>query len=144
MHRIPIKSHKQEPLPQFLENHGFSVEIVETTTPEAVQVIRAQRHNELPVFLHASGNQIFFETDLGNIDAFADVSLLADLLELNTEILPASIGFDCSNPADRRLVLVESRETGDLSDEELLAVFDAFELATDRVRDLLAPKLQSA
>ena len=141
MHRIPIKTYKQEPLPQFLESHGFAVEVIETTTPEAVEVIRVQRDQELPVFLHASGSQIFFETDLGNIDAIADLNLLSDLLELNTEILPASIGFDCSNPADRRLVLVESRETGDLSDEELLAVFDAFELATDRVRDLLAPKL---
>ncbi|MEY3897008.1 MAG: hypothetical protein RLZZ214_2529, partial [Verrucomicrobiota bacterium] len=62
---------------------------------------------------------------------------------LNTEILPVSAGLDTSHPEDRRLVLVESRETGDLSDQELLAVFDALELAVDRVTEILAPSFNS-
>jgi hypothetical protein len=53
------------------------------------------------------------------------------------------VGLDTSHPEDRRLVLVESRETGDLSDQELLAVFDALELAVDRVSEILTPSLNS-
>ncbi len=54
-----------------------------------------------------------------------------------------SVGIDTSHPDDHRLVLVESRETGDLSDHELLSVFDALELAVDRVTELLSPSVNS-
>ena len=88
-------------------------------------------------------HQIYFELDLGNIDAIVSQELLLALLVLNTEILPISVGLDTSNLEDRRLVLVESRETGELNDQELLAVFDALELAVDRVTELLSPYLNS-
>ena len=88
-------------------------------------------------------HQIYFELDLGNIDAIVSQELLLALLVLNTEILPISVDLDTSNLEDRRLVLVESRETGELNDQELLAVFDALELAVDRVTELLSPYLNS-
>jgi len=137
MKPILIKLQRDEELARFLEANGFTVEALSN------DVYRVDREEELPVFLKVDDKQIYFEVDLGNIEAIITQDLLLSLLELNTEILPVSAGFDTSNPDDRRLVLVESRETGDLNDQELLAVFDALELAVDRVTELLSPSLNS-
>jgi hypothetical protein len=64
------------------------------------------------------------------------------VLDLNTEIQPVSAGIDTSNPDDVRLVLVESREASTLDDNELLAVFDAMELAVDRLEVLIQENLK--
>lgn len=137
MNNIMIKLQRDEELARFLESYGFNVESLSN------DVFRVQREDELPVFLKVDTKQIYFEVDLGNIDAIKTQELLLSLLALNTEILPVSVGIDTSNAADHRLVLVESRETGDLNDQELLAVFDALELAVDRVTEILSPSLQS-
>ncbi|PAY99998.1 MAG: hypothetical protein CAK90_07765 [Spartobacteria bacterium AMD-G4] len=137
MKNILIKLQRDEELARFLESNGFTVDDLSTN------VLRVQREDELPVFLKVDDKQIYFEVDLGNIDSIISQDLLVSLLALNTEILPVSIGLDTSNPDDRRLVLVESRETGDLSDQELLAVFDALELAVDRATETLAPSFNS-
>lgn len=137
MKNILIKYQREEELARFLEASGFTVEELDH------HVFRVQREDELPVFLKKEDEQLFFEVDLGNIDSIISQDLLLDLLALNTEILPASVGLDTSHPEDRRLVLVESRETGDLSDQELLAVFDALELAVDRVTEILTPLLNA-
>ncbi len=132
-----IKLQREEDLAHFLESHGFTVE------PLTDDILRVQREDELPVFLNVDDKQIYFEVDLGNIDAIVTQELLLSLLALNTEILPVSVGIDTSHSEDHRLVLVESRETGDLSDQELLAVFDALELAVDHVTELLSPSINS-
>jgi hypothetical protein len=137
MKNILIKLQREDELTRFLEANGFTVEDLTN------DVFRVQRDDELPVFLKVDEAQIYFEVDLGNIDAVISQELLVSLLTLNTEILPVSVGLDTSHPEDRRLVLVESRETGDLSDQELLAVFDALELAVDRVSEILTPSLNS-
>lgn len=137
MKNILIKLQRDEELARFLESNGFSVEELENN------VLRVQRDEELPVFLNVDDRQVYFEVDLGNIDSILTQDLLLSLLALNTEILPVSVGLDTSHPEDRRLVLVESRETGDLSDHELLAVFDSLELAVDRVTEILAPSFNS-
>ncbi len=137
MKHIMIKLQRDEELARFLESNGFVVEELSNN------VLSAQREDELPVFLNVDDKQIYFEVDLGNVDSIISQELLLSLLVLNTEILPVSVGLDTSNPADRRLVLVESRETGDLSDQELLAVFDALELAVDRVTEILTPSFNS-
>ena len=137
MQHILIKLQRDEEIARFLESNGFTVEAL------ANDVFRVQRHDELTVFLKVDDKQIYFEIDLGNIDAIISQDLLFSLLALNTEILPVSTGIDTSNPDDHRLVLVESRETGDLSDQELLAVFDALELAVDRVTEILSPSFHS-
>jgi hypothetical protein len=137
MKNILIKLQRDEELARFLDSNGFAVEELENN------VLRVQRDDELPVFLNVDDKQIYFEVDLGNIDSIVTQELLLSLLALNTEILPVSAGLDTSNPEDRRLVLVESRETSDLSDQELLAVFDALELAVDRVTEILSPSLNS-
>jgi hypothetical protein len=137
MKNILIKLQREDELTRFLEANGFAVEDLTN------DVFRVQRDDELPVFLKVDDAQIYFEVDLGNIDAVISQELLVSLLTLNTEILPVSVGLDTSHPQDRRLVLVESRETGDLSDQELLAVFDALELAVDRVSEILTPSLNA-
>lgn len=137
MNKILIKTQREDDLVRFLESNGFAVEEL------ANDVFRVQREEELPVFLKVGDKQIYFEVDLGNIDSILSQDLLLALLALNTEILPVSAGLDTSNPADRRLVLVESRETGDLNDQELLAVFDALELAVDSVTAILSPALHA-
>ncbi|QQL45676.1 CesT family type III secretion system chaperone [Sulfuriroseicoccus oceanibius] len=130
---IKIKLQRTEELSEFLELNGFEVEALDNG------VYRVQREGELPVFLKMVDDRIFYEVDLGNVDEILSEELLLSLLDLNTQILPVSFGLDTSNPDDRRLVLVESRETGDMNDNELLSVFDALELAVDRAEELLAP-----
>ena len=137
MNKILIKLQREEELVRFLETNGFTVEELSN------DVFRVQREDELPAFLKVDDKQIYFEVDLGNIEAILSQELLLSLLALNTEILPVSVGIDTSNPDDHRLVLVESREIGDLSDQELLAVFDALELAVDRVTELLSPSVNA-
>ncbi|NQX01035.1 hypothetical protein HQ447_10270, partial [bacterium] len=91
-----IKLQRDEELSRFLESNGFTVDAL------ANDVFRVQREDELPVFLKVDDKQIYFEVDLGNIDAIIAQELLLSLLELNTEILPVSVGFDTSHPDDRR------------------------------------------
>jgi len=132
-----IKLQREEDLSRFLQLHQFQVEDL------GQDVLRVQREDELPVFLKVDDKQIYFEVDLGNVDELATIEFYATLLDLNTEVLPVSFGLDTSNPEDVRLVLVESRETGDLCDDEILAVFDALELAVDRAQEVITKALNN-
>ena len=134
---INIKIQRDAELTNFLELNGFTVEDLGNN------VFQVQRAEELPVFLKIEENHIFYEVDLGNISPILSQELLLQLLDLNTQILPVSLGLDTSNPDDHRLVLVESRETSDMNDNELLSVFDALELAVDRTEELLLPLLNN-
>lgn len=129
---VIIATHKYNEFEDFLELHGFVVEKV------GEFIYKITREEELPVFVNIDGKNMFFEVDLGNVSAFADKEFYFRLLHMNTEILPVSFGIDNTNPEDPRLVLAESRVTGDLNDEELLSVFDSLELAVDRAEELLA------
>ncbi|MDQ8204207.1 hypothetical protein [Pelagicoccus sp. SDUM812003] len=131
MNEVIVKIEKQEEFSRFLTLHGFQVEELDN------QVYQVTRDGELPVFVKISETSIYFEVDLGNLNAFGSSDLHFKLLDLNTEILPVSFGINNTNPEDPRLVLVESRETGSLNDHEILSVFDALELATDRAEVLL-------
>ncbi|RMH62844.1 MAG: hypothetical protein D6677_08760 [Calditrichaeota bacterium] len=132
---VTIATRKETDLVTFLEMNEFETEQL------AENILRVRRHEELPVYVSFNGDSLYFEVDLGNISAIADQDLYFKLLDLNTEVLPVSFGINNSHPEDPRLVLVESRETDDLSDQELLAVFDALELAVDRAEALLQPLL---
>lgn len=135
MNTPKIKLQREEDLSRFLQLHHFQVEDL------GKNVLRVQREDELPVFLKVDEAQIYFEVDLGNVDEIASLDFYATLLDLNTEVLPVSFGLDTSNKEDVRLVLVESRETGDLCDDEILAVFDALELAVDRAQEVMTKAL---
>ena len=131
MSNVLIATRKTEEFVPFLELNGFSVENI------GGEIYKVQKDEELPVYVSVSDNDIYFEVDLGNVGGFADKEFYFKLLDLNTEVLPVSFGINNTNPKDPHLVLIESRETGDLSDQELLAVFDALELATDKAELVL-------
>jgi hypothetical protein len=123
-------------LKEFLEENDFFVEQVSDT------VLKVNRSGELDVFLNVSEKAIYFEMELGNISAFANEEVYFRLLDLNTEILPVSVGIDTTEKGNPALVLVESREIENLDSNELLAVFDALEIAQDKVETLLAEYLK--
>ena len=132
MNKVYVITRKQEELFRFLEMNSFVVEDLGNS------VYKVTRDEELPVFLSVDDNTIYFEVDLGNFSEYADRDFYFQLLDMNTEILPVSFGINNTNPEDPRLVLVESRVTGDLSEHELLSVFDALELAIDKAEALLS------
>ena len=135
MSNVIIKIEKKEEFSRFLSLNGFDVEDLNN------DIFRVSRENELPVFVKVDDKNIYFEVDLGNASEIASKELYFKLLDLNTEILPVSFGINNSNTEDPRLVLVESRETGDLNDDEVLSVFDALELAVDKAEALLKAEI---
>lgn len=137
MKEIIVKTQHHEELNRLLVLNDIQVEELEN------DIIVATRENELPVFIKKGDKEIYFEVDLGNIASIASQELYFKLLDLNTEVLPVSFGINNSNPEDPRLVLVESRETGDLSTDEVLSVFDALELAIDRAEAVLGEAMKS-
>ena len=136
MGNIKIHVRKEEDFTKFLELHDFEIDDL------GEEVFRVVRGEELPVFVKVSPGGLYFEVDLGNVSEFADKDFYFKLLDLNTEILPVSFGINNTNPDDPHLVLVESRETGDLNDHELLSVFDALELAVDKAQVLIERTLK--
>jgi uncharacterized protein YjfI (DUF2170 family) len=135
MNDIQIFIEKELDMEQFLSLNGFSVEDLGNSVYSVV------RDDELPVFVKVEDETLFFEVDLGNVSTIANEAFYFELLDLNTEILPVSLGINNSNPEDPRLVLVESREIGTLDDHEVLSVFDAMELAAEKVEKLLVDKI---
>ena len=134
---IPIiHSTRSDTLLDFLQIKGMEVESIETN------IYRVVRNGELPVFLNIGDEVLSFEVDLGSIAEIQGEALYKALLECNTQVQPVSFGLDNTNPEDPRLVLLESRVIGDLSDSEVLSVFDALELATDQAESLLANYLK--
>ena len=132
---IQIRSVKNFDLQEFLLLNNFSVETIND------HILSVSRDGELPVFLHFDELQIYFQLDLGNVESLASKDFYFKLLDLNTEILPVSLGINSANPDDPRLVLVESREISNLDENEVLSVFDSLELATDKVEELLQKEL---
>jgi len=128
---VSVQQRTRVPLEEFLMTSDF---LVERITDSVLQV---SRENEMPVFVHINEHILYFEVDLGGVDAGTNREVLFKLLDLNTEILPVSVGIDTANPDDLRLVLVESRETANLDSNELLSVFNAMEIAAEKVENLL-------
>lgn len=131
MNEIIIHTDNQEELTHFLLNNNFEIEDL------GEDIILVSREDELPVFPKVDQDTLFFEVDLGNLNDFEVENLQFKLLDLNTEILPVSFGVNNTNPDDPRLVLLESRQTRNINDHELLGVFDALELAVDRTESLI-------
>jgi len=120
------------PLVAFLEDNDFLVEQVTDS------VLKATHFNELPVYVHFKNESLYFEVDLGSTKGIASQALFEKLLDVNTEILPVSVGINSAAPDDPRLVLVESRESSNLDENEVLSVFNALEIATDKIEQILA------
>lgn len=136
MKNVRIGIREEEDLSVFLEMKGFRV------SEPAEGVFRIERDEEIPVYISLSGDRLYFETDMGNVESIAEKDLYFRFLDLNTEITPVSLGINSSNPEDPRLVLTESRQIGDLSGSEVLEVLNALELATARVAEILGDYIQ--
>ena len=142
MQKITVHATKEFDLLGFLAAQGFEVEVLTDN------VFKITRDDDLPVFLSHNSGSLYFEVDIANVDDAlrsdhpqGDFAIMEEFLDLNTEVLPVSFGINSTDPADRRLVLVESRVTGDLSDQELLSVFDALSIAVDKAEKVLASRL---
>jgi hypothetical protein len=136
LEQIVVKSTRALSLEEFLTEHDFFVEKIQD------EVITARRSEESPVFISTGESTMFFQVDLGSVAGIATQELYFRLLDLNTEILPVSLGIDTTNGDDPRLVLIESRETVNLDANEVLAVLDAMEIAIDKVAALLGDTMR--
>ena len=135
MKKIEVRSIDQTDLIDFLENRDYIVDEVSDN------ILSANKSGEMTVYISLIDDVMYFYVDLGNISDIADKDLYFKILDLNTEILPVSIGIDTTNENNNRLVIVESREIDNLDDNELLYIFNAMEIATDKVAMLLAEYL---
>ena len=135
MKMIKVRSIALIDLIDFLENRDYIVDEVSDN------ILSAKKSGEMTVYISLIDEVMYFYVDLGNITDIADKDLYFKILDLNTEILPVSIGIDTTNEKNNRLVIVESREIDNLDDNELLYIFNAMEIATDKVAMLLAEYL---
>lgn len=131
--RIAIR--KSQPFAEFLEMNGFAVEDLGDET------YSVSREDELPVMVNVTDGVVRFQANLCSASNIDTKEMYLKFLDLNTEVLPVSFGVDSTDESDPRLVIVESRLVADLSDEELLGVFDTMELATDRAEELLTEQV---
>ena len=136
MDNITISTKNVDNLRDFLQLHGFEVNHMQDS------VYKVVREDELPVYIHVGKESIYFELDLGNVESFASLEFYRSLLEMNPQIQPVSFAINQTNPDDPRLVLVESRVTVDLCSDEVLSIFDALELASDKAESMLQPYLK--
>ncbi len=128
---IKVTSARQDDIISFLENHDFLVKNI------GEDIYKVEREGDDPVYLSLIESQIFFQVDLGSLKGLDTKQLYFKLLDSNTEILPVSFAINSSNADDHRLLLVESREIVDLCDIEVLSVFDALSIATDKAETIL-------
>lgn len=132
---ISVAIRKAATLEEFLELNGFSVEDLGGGNYSVT------REDELAVMLNVTEGIMRFQVDICPTSTIDSKELYHKFLDLNTEVLPVSFGIDSTNASDPRLVLSESRLLSDLNDDELLCVFAALELATDRAEEVLTEAL---
>jgi hypothetical protein len=109
---IKVRSIVLVDLIEFLENRDYIVDEV------SENILSANKSGEMTVYISLIDDVMYFYVDLGNITEIADKDLYFKILDLNTEILPVSIGIDTTNEKNNRLVIVESREIDNLDDNE--------------------------
>lgn len=136
MKKIEVRSINLTDLVDFLENRDYIVDEVSDS------LLSANKSGEMTIYISMIDDIMYFYIDLGNVTDIANKELYFKILDLNTEILPVSIGIDTTNEKNHRLVIVESREIDNLDDNELLYIFNAMEIATDKVAMLLAEYLE--
>lgn len=132
---INVAIRKSQEFEEFLELNGFAVENL------GGQNFSVTRDDELAVMVNVTEGVMRFQVNICSTSTIDSKEMYFKFLDLNTEILPVSFGVDSTDADDPRLVLTESRLTGDLSSEELLGVFDSLELATDRAEEVLTQGL---
>ena len=129
---VKVKQIQTESIVDFLQARDYFVETADDN------VLRVYRPGDVDVYVHLSDRVLTFEMDVGEVQSFSGDDLYFKLLDLNTEILPVSVGIDSTSVDKPRIVLIESREVSNLDDNELLSVFEAMEIASVRVEAMLS------
>jgi uncharacterized protein YjfI (DUF2170 family) len=101
--KIIIKSTSNFGILEFIQNNDYIV------TKITESVIKVSRANELDVFINIKNDQLYFQIEIGNVSELNDDKIYYKLLDLNTEILPVSIGIDSCDENNPKLVIIESR-----------------------------------
>lgn len=132
---VPVRVIRHPSLPEFLVEHGCSVE------PSGGHILLVD-HPRLPgrVVVHhdAENGKLNFSLTVDEIDLNdVDREDLIKLLDLNGRVRPAAFDFNTER-TPVTLDIVESRDVRNLDDNELLSVFSSFELALQVLRDELA------
>lgn len=127
---ITIRSVTATPLKELLQQHNYGCVAV---TENVFRITK----QDFEVYIHQGEHSLYFEASVGEANAIKSLELYEDLLDLNTEVLPVSIGLDKSDPKNPRLVVVESREIANLDEDELLSVLQAVEITLAKVEVLL-------
>lgn len=134
---IKVKQYNSLDLKELLMYQNFQIEELDG------DVLKVCRVDEQPIYISYRENNLYFQVDLGALQGVNNQTLLLELLDANTEIVPISFGIDNTEANDSRLVLVASLLTVDMSDEEVLLVIDAMELATDRAESILSKHIKA-
>lgn len=128
---ITIYRRSLENLVDFILAHQYQIELL------GDRIIRVMKDDLLDIYLYADFKTLYFQMEIGSINEFKNNQIYYRLLDINTEILPVSVGIDSTDPQDPRIVIVESRELLNMDDNELLSVFDAMHIAADKIEQIL-------
>lgn len=129
---IKVKETRHLSFSDFLDSKGYRIQVV------SHEILKVSNDGDIDVYVHCDDKTLFFELEVGEVVDIESKELYAKLLQLNTEILPVSIGLDNSAEGAERVVLIESREVANLDDNELLSVFEAMEIAAVKVEMALS------
>lgn len=124
----------------FLKENGYHV-------AKEKSILIIQDEDELNIFAVVDETQIEFMVDLCSINDFDTMKLekiYESILDQNTEILPSCFGIDSDDPADKRVVLVDSLATDNLDANELLLALDSLSVNVVTAHDLLLPYLNTS
>ena len=128
---ILVRSTDHCPMGDFLQSHDYVI----TEIKEGIYKVS---RDFIEVFLSVDERNIFFQLEVGDLGQYEDLAIYRDLLDLNTEILPVSLGIDTTSSASPRLLILESRETENIDENEILSVFESMEIALFKVEKILA------
>ena len=127
---VSVRSATHSPMGEFLESHDYII----TEVKEGIYKVS---RDFIEVFLSIDEHNIFFQLEVGDLSQYEDLAIYRDLLDLNTEILPVSLGLDRTSSGSPRLLILESRETKNIDENEILSVFESMEIALFKVEKIL-------
>lgn len=127
-----IKKTEFKKLEEVLIEKGFSIK-----EEKGVLFLQLSDFNTYIVIVENKGS-LYFELDLIGINKIDEkIDFYKELLYLNTEILPISLGINSLEGTSNRLVLVESLSTENLDENEVLEVLDTIEINLPRILKLI-------
>lgn len=122
----------------WLGEEGWQV----TPLPAGMLDLTDERGTRLTLAL--TEDSIHFQAEAGQVPTALARHIYRELLALNTQILPLSIGLDRGSRDTHRLLILESRDRSILGREELGVVLRAYQSAVDAAKALIADLLAGA